>query len=244
MKEGVRDWLPKQAFAEDAVRAALDGVVAAWSEAWVSGATARISAVRGRGPASAPAPNSIQLKSLVVAAELPPLGKRHLLQAMLGADLSAEGLRAGDHKVLDALVRQALEDLTARLDKAFARGGPCAGEPELVVTLALAEREFLMLAVHEHMLVPALRHRLGSPKPASSAPQSRAKALGPMRLALEAVLGRAELTMHELEGLSIGDVVILDRHLNEEVELRLAGIESPLARGKLIRSATQVSIQC
>jgi len=51
------------------------------------------------------------------------------------------------------------------------------------------------------------------------------------------------LTMHELEGLSIGDVIVLDRHLDEAVELRLAGNESPAARGKLIRSGTQVSVQ-
>jgi flagellar motor switch/type III secretory pathway protein FliN len=241
--EVVRDWLPRQAFEEDAVRAALDEVVAAWSAAWISGAAARISAVRARRAASAPEPNTIQAKGRVASAELSPLGKRQLLEAVLGANLSMERLRTGDHKVLEALARQMIEDLTLRLDRAFVRAGPCAGEPELLMMLALAEREFLALAVHEHVLVPALRVRLGGANPASPVPHSRAKALGPMQLAIQAVLGRAELTMQELEGLGIGDVVVLDRDLNEPVELRLTGVESPLARGKLIRSGTHVSIQ-
>ncbi len=65
-----------------------------------------------------------------------------------------------------------------------------------------------------------------------SAPRISPQLIDTVGLELEAVLGRAAMTVGDLAALKSGGVVPLDVPLNQQVELRLNGIA--VARGELV----------
>lgn len=222
----VRNWLPKSAFGEAAVKAGLGDAIAAWSSRWFAGAQAAVASVHhGGGP---------------VTIDMPPRSKRYLLEAALGIELAGQVLCEADRQLLDALAQKIAEDLLAELDRVL---GTDDGDGErLGVRLAIGENEILSLALPEHLLVPVLKRRLGGAMARNKIAASRAEALKKTKLNMHGHIGRADLAISELRQLGAGDVLVLDRMVGEPVELRLAG--SVIARGKLCRgSAGQVSIQ-
>ncbi len=63
-------------------------------------------------------------------------------------------------------------------------------------------------------------------------PRISPKLIDTVAIELDAVLGRADMTIGDLTGLKAGGVVPLDAPLNRQVELRLNGIA--VARGELV----------
>lgn len=239
MGEGATDWLPKEAFTDDAVKSALSASFARWSQRWFARQGVAVSVVRSVGPQ---APEALHIRGAVAAAELSGFGKRHLMEAALHIDLSGQTLIEADHRVLDALAAQIVEDLVSTLDETFG-GQTTQGGEQISIALSIAGNDMLAIAFPRHVLVPMLKARLGKTQQARSAPRSRMEALKPTRLVAKAMLGRVELAATDLKGLSVGDVLILDRALHEPVELRVAGSDRHIGRGRLVRNGDQVSIQ-
>jgi flagellar motor switch/type III secretory pathway protein FliN len=103
------------------------------------------------------------------------------------------------------------------------------------VNIGISVRGKDLLNIHcpQQSLVTKLKSLLGLPAPARNPLGSRINALKPTRVATKGVLGRAELSVSELEGLAIGDVLILDRALSDTAELRLVETDRLVASGKL-----------
>ncbi len=238
-----RHWLPKGAFTDDAVRAVLSATIALWSERWFARREATIGAVRFASAPITPAAQSLRVMGKIVDAELPGRGKRLLLEALLDIDLAGQTPIEGDHHVLDTLAARAMEDLLATLEETF--GAECARDhgARIVATLAMAGSEMLTVSFPDSAVVPPIKARMGSRQPAGGTPRGRMSALGPMHVVADGILGQADLALDDLGGLAIGDVLILDRALQEPVELRLSDTGARIGRGRLGRNDGKISIQ-
>lgn len=240
---GARAWLPKEAFSLEAVGACLSGPVAAWAERWFVRAPAAIAAVRADVPDAAHASHpGLVIEGANAVLELNGHGKRRLLEAALDVDLSAQVLSEADRRLLDEFARRVVRDLAVLVEESLAAdsGG---GDLTIVSTLAIAGHEALSVSIGDGALAPAIKAAMagtGAPKPALA---RRSEAIKRTTLTVRGHLGRAELAFDELENLNVGDVLILDRNLAEPVELKLPGIDVPLARGRLSQSDGALSIQ-
>ena len=240
---GARAWLPKDAFSLEAVGACLSGPLAAWAERWFIRAPAAVAAVRA-GEAAAPAPQSLNTEGVHAALELSGRGKRRLLEAALDIDLADQPLSEGDRRLLDAFAQQISQDLIAGLDEALSTETQDAGGMPVVSTITVGGHDVFSLLVSDHVLVPLIKaHVPNSPPPRQRPLMRRAEALKRTKLSAYGFLGRAELGLDELEGLNVGDVLVLDRMLAEPVELRLAGKQTALLRGRLCHDGGLVAIQ-
>lgn len=216
----------------------LAGPLATWSQRWFARGTADVAAIRhdqGRSPAVLPQVQRID--GIVAIATLPGRGKRHLLETALDVSLADHPPGDGDHRLLDAFATEVVEDLLSVVDALFGQVDTAADAGgRVVATISIGRTELLSVSMPDHALVPRLRGRLGRLRRTTDRPGSRAAALRDTKLVAEAVLGHARLPVGELEGLAVGDVLLLDRRLNDKVVLRLAGQIEPIANGQLDRS--------
>jgi hypothetical protein len=236
-----RAWLPKEAFSQSAVKAALAASVARWSERWFARRQAVISAVRLLGEIPPDAPQALRIRGQAATAELTGRGKRVLLEAMLDADLSERQPGEGDHRVLETLAREALEDFVAALEESGSDGAGAA--PWVSITVSLSGSDTLAAYVPASLVAALIKVNLRAPDRSRAMLHDRIAALGPMRVKTEGILGRVELGLSELKGLSTGDVLVLDRALGAPVDLRLCAGHDVVATGRLCRDGGQISIQ-
>lgn len=225
-------WLPKEAFTELRLKRVLSEPIAAWSEHWLSGPTAELGEIEITEDARCDRP---------VTLDLPLDGKRRLLGALLDIDLSRERGHERDERLLNALTVEVVEDLGQRVDAILAHDvddGPSGRIAR--ASVLLGSSHILAVAVRAAALVPAIKTGIATVKAASPL-RRRQIALGRMRLAAHAVIGRSELALQEVKELKAGDVIVLDRGLAEPVELYLE--KYLVARGSLRRNGNAVSIQ-
>jgi flagellar motor switch/type III secretory pathway protein FliN len=239
MMQQARDWLPKDAFTDDSVGKILCEPVAAWSKRWFPRACAEITAVRP-SIANPRLAQTLHIRGRSGELDLPGRGKRVLLEAALDMELSGMTLSDSDHKILDGFAAEAATELMAALD---AVGDGSGGEPLLSVTLSLAGMEMAVLSVCSQALIAAIKKALGPAGKPVRAPKSRFEALKLVPVRPAGFLGHTELTLGDLKGLGIGDVVVLENSLKDPVELRMPGSRLCLGRGKLVRTSERVSIQ-
>ena len=236
MIQRVRAWLPNGAFEVATGERALGGTVAAWSHHWFSRGEAVVSACRQDLPAPR---DSLSADGVAGAIALPPRARRTLLEAALALDLAEMTIGEPDRPVLDRLAEQMTHDLLKRL--AMSRG---EGEDSamLGVTLALGGRELLTL--HLPMADVARLIQAALPRRTQREPlTSRRKALGPTSITVDGLLGYGMLSISELEGLSAGDIVLLDRGSSAKAELRLAPGSRLIAPATMGRSGDHPSLR-
>ena len=236
------DWLPREALRESAVTAVVAAPVEEWSHRWFVDREITTSVLRQENAdgASSPKP-ALRFQKPGLLVELPPRGKRHLLEALLDVELTTETLSEGDRHVLDVLAGEVAEDLAASLAKDL--GNVESGGDQVRIAIAIAENNVLQVSIAQHGLVPLVKRNLGRTVRPHGPLGNRLKAIHPTRLIARGVLGRVELTVTELKDLAVGDVLILDRSLNEPAELHAADSGRLIARGKLQRSGGRISVQ-
>jgi flagellar motor switch/type III secretory pathway protein FliN len=234
----VSEWLPREAFTEEAVRPVLDRALLAWSERWFVQARAAIIAVQS-GSEKPRVAQSLQIKGDTSQAELSGRGKRVLLEAALGIDLSGLTLTECDHRVLDEFALAAVKDLLTALD-ALAQGGD---GPSLCVTLGFDGREMVSVVLPANALIPAMKVAMNGVRGCDAPLKSRIEGLKPSKLIVQGLLGTAEVGLNDLRDLAIGDVVVLDNSLKSLIELKLSDNGQCIGRGRLVRTKDQISIQ-
>jgi flagellar motor switch/type III secretory pathway protein FliN len=227
----VRDWLPTNAFTDEALKAAFVDLVKAWSQRWF--ASAQI-AVTSTGLAATPAATR-------VAVDWSDAGRKHVLEAALGIDLAEQSLTDRDRAVLDAFASKIVEDLLDTLQ----RSGPREVVDEMTAraTLAVNQLEVLTILLPHSCLVAAIKVRTAKSNRSTRQLSNRLKAVGPAKVQVEGILGQTDLALSEVETLGVGDVLILNRTLGQNVELRLKDVSRLIGRGRLGRSSELISIQ-
>ena len=237
--EQVRDWLPEQAFTEEAAELILREPLSLWSSRWFMRASVAVRSARV-SRANTQAAQGIHVRGTSSELRLSGRGKRALLEAALTTDLSTMILTESDHKVLDSFTTEIVSDLLATLDSI---GAGFSAEPFFSVVLSLAGAEMAVLDLSGPAFIPVLKKAMSTARKPAQKPRSRIEALKQTSLRAEGYLGRAELTLNDLKGLGIGDVIVLEKTLKDPVELRLPGTHQLVKRGKLIRTTETVSIQ-
>jgi flagellar motor switch/type III secretory pathway protein FliN len=226
------------------VQAALEDVVAEWSRRWFSQGVAGPVARRDRERQLAASAEQLQVAGEQVSVRLSGRGRRQLLEAALCENLGSRALNPADHQLLETFSRRVAEDLVERIDSALSnsRSDKEPRETSVELGISLNGREICSIHCVEEALLPLIRLQLGEPAGQALPLQQRMAALGPVRFEVESVLGRVELAADDLEGLAIGDVLILDRSVHAPVELCISGVGHILGRGRLGRDGDRCTI--
>jgi Type III flagellar switch regulator (C-ring) FliN C-term len=221
-----RPWLPPGAVSHGRVDATLERALAHWSGHWFADAGASLEPLFQD---DFPAPSSGSCwRSIDGFAALPltPPAQAALAGAMLGVQVPQLAADRRDWPVVRDLARAAADDLLRRIGELISptahRGEIKDGfiDPEdcswWKVSIG-ARRGAFNLALSAAALVGIVKR--GFPAPAGLRLGGLAEGIAGQKIAVAAALGRSTLRLAELETMSIGDVVVLERSPASPVEL-------------------------
>jgi hypothetical protein len=252
--EPPRLWLPAVALDCVRVRAAAGEAVDAWSRAWFAGThavAARFEASAGQAPDRA-APWRLHGAGIALAAS--GADAVRLAGLALGADIERLVLSEADRDIVGRLSATVTADLARRLEAAFGLAPAETGEPSAVedpfagaggimFTATDGEgRPLLHAALSGAAIVPFVKGAIQMSKRRRPALARLSRAIGATGIRVEARLGSAALGLGELATLAVGDVLILDRTLDDGVALVLAPTARPFARGDLDPQSETLSL--
>ena len=238
-----RAWLPDAALTLDRISAALSVCLQEWAEAWIGDAV-----TAAQVQFSDAAQISTQVGRIHVAGSATSISsegraKRALLEALLGSSLHGHVLTERDHRLLDGLAGRALQDLVARCDDlGRATDLPAAAARAAIVTLRCPAGEIAKLELPHSALAGLVKASLGDNHGKPMSISSRVEALGEAAVEIEAVLGENILRFEDVAGLAVGDVLLLDRALEEPAQIRIAQAGVTLGAGMLSRDGNRVAL--
>jgi len=243
----VREWLPRDVMIHDVVRETVELAVASWSARWFADPYASVTTMK---PMPGDPRNEkdeagwrIYRSAIAIRGTRPALSR--MTDRALDIDASMPDLTEADRYVLTGLERAILENLAEGLELAFGLTGdgqpspqkildPLAEDGGVVVSLAdPAGRDILAVAIPADVLLPRIKAHLGPPSRRMESLPSLTEPLGSVNVAIEARVGRVELTLAELNGLGVGDVLILDRTLDQAVDIASAETRQIFAKAML-----------
>ncbi len=164
-------------------------------------------------------------------------GEAGLAALMLDACGELGQPTARDTRVIEQLASACLEDLGGRLARIFDLGGDLrwriqsgAGatlaRPRLFEISAEVVSSLVFILVEPGLIATLVKATLGRTPPLTSLqPIDAALERQPVRIA--GLLGQCELTLADLSGLVEGDVLVLDRRLDEPLDLTVNGVVKP-----------------
>jgi flagellar motor switch/type III secretory pathway protein FliN len=217
-----RVWLPLGAAAHAAVQAAIGSAVAAWSERWFAKRRVMVLSYTPTPAAGASLePMGWRIFPGGVAISPSRTTTARLLGWALDVAYEQTLLTETDRELVRMFEAKAVEDLVLTLQAALGmeptvEGAGSADQPfaelgGLLLMLGSEEGIPLMAAgLPLERLAKLCRSRVGRRATTSAPPQDRIAALARVPIRLEAELGRVELSLADLAGLAVGDVLVLD----------------------------------
>ncbi|MDR2858134.1 MAG: FliM/FliN family flagellar motor C-terminal domain-containing protein [Novosphingobium sp.] len=233
----VRPFLPPGALTSERVQRVLADVLAAWSRDCFMSAAVAVSC----DDAARPALNDdmAETASGGAALVLTGPGKRCLIEQALGESLAGRTLCDADRQLLDAFAAVLADDLVARLDRLLEP----AGGPAMRLRLMLGERTAGSLTVGRDAITGLVRKALPAGTDERAITSTRMSAIARVPVAIEGVLGRSQLSIEDANGLAAGDVLVLDRSLGGNAEIRAAGSGALIALGRLVPDSGRNTIR-
>lgn len=149
-----------------------------------------------------------------------------LASAMLGCSIVPVSLQPSDRKILELLTGTAIDDLLHRLTELVSPTAKASAPSSSPVELdgcawwevSLAPGKLLFkLAITSDLLVQLIKREL--PVADKIALGSIAEGLAGQNVALSAELGRCDISLADLKGLGVGDVLVLDRLTEAPVDV-------------------------
>ncbi|HEX8232307.1 MAG TPA: FliM/FliN family flagellar motor C-terminal domain-containing protein [Caulobacteraceae bacterium] len=249
MTNGAEPWLPLASSLAEVVRAKAEEAVGLWNGRWFVRPTVRVGRLsvlnewadqtseRGWGPLG---------RSL--AFNCSDAGRRRLSHLALAAPAAASPLNEEDERLFGHLVERMLADLGESLETAL-------GASPTPAATGIGRRGGLQLDLGEdgapRLAAIAIPRRIAASyyravKPPASRPSKplakRSAALADTRVPLEVQLGQAELALNELGTLAVGDVLVLDRRIDQVLEVTPVGSPQPAGRARLVKSDTGMAL--
>jgi flagellar motor switch/type III secretory pathway protein FliN len=244
----VREWFPPGALLGDALRTRIERALAEWADAWFGGrAKLKLTALEARPPlwAAELGKASWHRPGGTVALAVPAAAMVRLRSKALDLAVAVREESDRDAVLLRAFERRMLADLASKVEAAIGiRNAASAGQPAMMddpwsegpaLCAIVAEAngaEAVRIAIPMGAAI-AFRKTGLPPARRGPPPQHLGAALGNVRVKVAARLGAAEIGLGDLRGLAEGDVLILDRTLEEPAEILAAGAAQPFARGRL-----------
>lgn len=239
-------WLPKDALEPACFERAISTLVGEWSEAWFVKVRAscriKLRAVAANGPSML----AWRQWGDECGVGIDEAGRLALAEAMLDRSIPATAVGPNDRPLLDNITKRCVEDLLGRVgwlidrDRSPEIVAAEFGGPTMTWEIGLKKANAtLSLMVGQGALV-RWRKSL-APRSPTRALMPLAKALAPQPVEIAVGLGASRLTLAEVEGLSAGDVVMLDSKTGDVLALRAAGQPIPI-KGRLSQDASGPSL--
>jgi flagellar motor switch/type III secretory pathway protein FliN len=221
-------WLPANAIAEAARTLQVRETVADWSAKWLGSGSATLSGTEAAARDLRISGTASELDdglALVIPEDVSAIIGRMMFGIPEGEPTAA------DFAAISASADTALADLRQRLAQLVGlprqagwRECDGAGGPGHLFRVRLGQAlQPLVIIVSDSLLVLGIKARL-RPDPASTPLGALSEGLAPQTVMLSALLGSCRLSTRELAELGAGDVVVLDRGLNDVVPIAIDGI--------------------
>jgi flagellar motor switch/type III secretory pathway protein FliN len=235
---GWRPWLPESALARGGVDQALAEVARHWSAKWLArksvrplGALAAVPTLPGGGLRWLALDNDVAIALSNGASD-------RLAMLMLGENAPLK-ISDADRRVLDSLVEGALRELCRRIAEALGlppetrwrepdADAPPIDRPQTCQFGVDTATPLLHLGLATDVLIALARARAAR-SPIRARVKPIAAGLATQQVEVSAALGRCSLTLADLAGLGVGDVLLLDRKANAPLALSVDGV--PTRRG-------------
>ena len=233
----IRDWLPLGAATGPRVRDALERAVDDWSGKWFAGARVQLGAVEPRCGGAPRLASGWLLNPAGVAVPVDGTESIRLAGLALGAEPEGLILSEADLDILGRLSTEILGDLATALASAVGLPegtgeppSPCVdpleGDAGIVLRILDARgRGLAQATLSLAAIVPFLKASI--PAEVSPGLARIDGAIGRTRTRLDIRLGETRLSLGELAGLSSGDVIVLDRTIEEGADVALAVANAP-----------------
>lgn len=248
-----RSWLPLDVVTREPVTSKISQAVADWSARWF--VRTRVTATRFSAQAAVGQVESgWRGSSQSLAIKASPAAAGRLLDAALDARIELLEITVADRRLLDLVeislfddlllqVQQALGIVDQRTDEPLSAASPYGQSGGLRVILTDTEgSDLLTLAIPYEVLLPHCITSLGQERPTSSRLESLGSAVGASSVAIEAKLGSVEVPLKDLGDLAPGDVLVLDKTLEGDLDICLAGSDRLVARARLTQVDGQVAL--
>ena len=169
---------------------------------------------------------------------------RRLAEHALDVRLSEMRVGQGDEKVLSNFEARLLEDLANRVESAFCGdleseklsigpNGPFEGGGGVIVGVALPDAPTLLsISIPVSRVVRFCRTDMRPSDGQRPTLTPRLKSIAAVQLQLEAILGQVEISIPELRALVVGDVLVLDRGLDDLVDVAASRSGSQIAQAR------------
>jgi flagellar motor switch/type III secretory pathway protein FliN len=207
-----RDWLPLSILDANFPAEALDVAVAQWWADWAGPPAMPL--LGWRCGTAEPAAPGARADALVLAR----------LGAILLGHADDSVATAEDRRVVEAVASAAIADLDARLARILP--GPANGTAPARWrgTLSLDDTAIAIVVTDA-----SLARRLRAERPAASRTPiaSLAALLAPTEVEASVALGRCRLTLADVDGRAVGDVLVLDTPADAPLTLALDGVACP-----------------
>lgn len=231
-----RSWLPDAALEGCAVERSLADVAHQWSAKWFARQNMRLlGAMSCIEPLPAcPAEQGWMVLDDDLAVGVPGMSHVAIASLMLDRPIETSTLSVADHQMVHDLATACLDDLCGRLAQIFrlppdsrwrmsdSASPPLIDRPRGCGIGLEGKPPLLHLVVSTDLLVASIKSALAIPVP-GNALGPIASALATQPLGVTAALGRCQLTLADLAGLSEGDVLIFDRATSASLPLAIDG---------------------
>lgn len=246
MSSNTWNWLPEGALSSPVVLALVDGVVSDWSGRWFC--AHRL--VRQRlHYADAPVSPAVVASTARVAVRATPAAVETLTGHALDTDLSRLETNDTDQAITATLGVILLQDLATALEAALVADGgaaPAAAEGFGGVLIELTDedgRRMLVIETSRAVLAGARLAALPERAPRKRALTPVRTAVADVPVTLSASLGSAAITLPEARRLAPGDVIVLDRPLDQAIDLIPANGGPVVACARLADTASPPSLR-
>jgi len=237
-------WLPVEVAAREPVRAAIKAALLQWSAAWFTSQSLDLTRLRAYRPNETPDEGRWLRFGCSIALSIAPSSLERLASWALDAPLDLLELTPNDQTVITNLQQAMLSDLSTQLEEALGiEERPPRDKPELTdrplgglggVTASISATGMsAKIAVPLQAIVPFCQKQLPTPRRKALRPVRREVAVGSAKVRLRAELGGADITMADLRRLSPGDVVVLDRLLEDGPAIVAKGMAEPIAGAQM-----------
>jgi flagellar motor switch/type III secretory pathway protein FliN len=232
-----RPWLPLSSLADETISAGLAEALTAWCEAWFKPpGRITLSIVHAGRPvwAAAGADYRWEVHRATAALAAGPTAMARLCGLALDAPAPFRLGGERDRLVVEEFERRLLGDLAERIEAAFGIAPTARAEPErlperledpwadeetVAALTAFGDgTEAIRVALPARALVP-FRRRRATPLLPKRRLTALSAAAAAARVPLAVRLGTSELSLDELRGIGPGDVLLLDRDIEQPAEL-------------------------
>lgn len=243
MTQSAWSWLPDEALVAPEVLGRLDAAVEAWSERWFRG----LALTRRRTLFEAASGGRVTASGPRVAVRATETEVAKLVTRAVGLDIERLELTEADQAVLAAFRKAMMDDLAGAFEEALGQPGasPCPAASGAVAFELAADDGRKVVAVETSRAALATARLAGLAPPTRTRPAlaSLRAAIADLPVRLSVRLGSAAVALPEVRRLGAGDVVILDRGLDEPLVVASGSPETVVACARMADGTSPRSLR-